>query len=74
MILKSFAVVGFFDVGNVYLSSWPKWSDAFVKSLGVGVRYFSFVGPLRLDIGFPLNKRRNVDSDYQIYFSIGQAF
>lgn len=74
MVLKSFAVVGFFDVGNVYLSSWPKWNNTFVKSLGVGVRYFSFVGPLRLDIGFPLDKRRNVDRDYQIYFSIGQAF
>ena len=74
MILKSFAVVGFFDVGNVYRGSWPKWNDSMLKSLGVGARYYSFVGPLRLDIGFPLDSRPNVKRDYQIYFSIGQAF
>ena len=74
MILKSVAIVGFLDVGNVYTESWPDFSDALLKSLGVGVRYYSFVGPLRLDIGFPMNKRPNIDKDYQIYFSFGQAF
>lgn len=74
MITKSIAIVGFLDVGNVYLSSWPDWKDAFLKSLGTGIRYFSFVGPLRLDIGFPMNKRPNIRKDYQIYFSFGQAF
>lgn len=74
MIFKSFQIVGFFDVGNVYLNSWPDWKLALLKSVGVGVRYFSFVGPLRLDIGFPLDKISNDKRSYQIYFSIGQAF
>lgn len=74
MVLKSVAVVGFMDVGNVFLSAFPKWNTSFYKSLGVGVRYFSFVGPLRLDIGFPLNKPQNITKNYQIYFSFGQPF
>ena len=79
MVFKSFEVVGFFDVGNVYRGEFPNFSDQLVKSLGFGVRYFSFVGPLRLDIGFPLDKLLNLEADpkkrkYEIYFSIGQAF
>lgn len=74
MILKSFAVVGFLDVGNVYRSSWPHFRDKLVKSLGVGARYYSLVGPIRLDVGFPLDKLPNDKRHYQIYVSIGQAF
>lgn len=74
MILKSVAIAGFLDIGSVYYNSWPKWDEAFLKSLGVGVRYFSFVGPLRLDIGFPMNKRPNIKRRYEIYFSFGQPF
>lgn len=73
-ILKYLQIVGFFDVGNVYTGSWPKWNVALAKSLGVGIRYFSFIGPLRLDIGFPMNRRNNIKRKPQIYFSVGQAF
>lgn len=73
-ILKYVQIVGFFDVGNVYTGIWPKWNEALAKSLGVGIRYFSFIGPLRLDIGFPMNRRNNIKRKPQIYFSIGQAF
>jgi translocation and assembly module TamA len=40
---------------------------------GFGLRYYAGFGPLRLDIAAPLNKREG-DSDFQIYISIGQAF
>jgi translocation and assembly module TamA len=40
---------------------------------GAGVRYFSPVGPIRLDVGVPLNPRDS-DDNFQIYLSIGQAF
>lgn len=74
MILKDLQLVGFFDVGQVYRTTWPKWKTNMLKSLGVGVRFFSFIGPLRLDIGFPLTKIADDKKHYQIYFSIGQAF
>jgi translocation and assembly module TamA len=32
------------------------------------------IGPLRLDIGVPLDRRSDVDDMFQIYVSIGQAY
>jgi outer membrane protein insertion porin family len=47
--------VTFVDTGNV----WADWrqidTSDFLHSVGVGVRYVSPVGPLRLDVGYPLN-------------------
>ena len=53
-------------------------------SAGLGLRYFSVAGPIRFDIGFPLNPqyvtagsaghRFRVDDVFQVYISLGQAF
>lgn len=65
----------FWDFGNVYSNRLPNLSKKFLHSVGVGFRYFTPVGPIRLDIAFPLDKRPHVDkSSYQGYLSIGQAF
>lgn len=40
---------------------------------GVGVRYYTAVGPIRADVAVPLNPRPG-DASFQIYLSIGQAF
>ena len=45
----------------------------FRHSVGAGIRYDSPVGLLRLDFGFPLNKRPT-DRSFQWFFSLGQAF
>jgi translocation and assembly module TamA len=37
------------------------------------VRYFSPIGPVRLDVGFPVNPRDS-DASFQLYVSLGQAF
>jgi len=41
--------------------------------VGIGARYTSPVGPLRFDIGFPLD-RRSADEKYQIYVGFGSVF
>ena len=41
--------------------------------VGVGVRYDLGFGPIRADIAFPLDKREG-DSSYELYLSIGQSF
>lgn len=66
--------VAFYDAGNVYASTCPQPSEKVLQAVGVGVRYHTLVGPLRLDIAFPLNRRPHLDGPCQVYFSIGQAF
>jgi translocation and assembly module TamA len=38
------------------------------------VRYYTDFGPLRFDLATPLTQKDDVDQNYQIYISIGQAF
>lgn len=73
-VMGNFGLVAFYDVGNVYRESLPQFSHKQLQSAGVGLRYHTPVGPIRLDIAFPFNPRRHLDKSFQVYFSIGQAF
>jgi translocation and assembly module TamA len=73
-VSKSIGLVPFFDTGNVYTSMIPTLKGKWLKSVGLGLRYFSFMGPFRVDIGFPLNKRKELDNTFRILVSIGQTF
>jgi translocation and assembly module TamA len=73
-LFEKIGLVPFADFGTVSLSAAPSPSEKWFKSVGLGLRYFSFFGPLRLDIGFPLNRRGGIDSWCQIYASVGQTF
>ncbi|MEM1282376.1 MAG: BamA/TamA family outer membrane protein [Chlamydiota bacterium] len=65
----------FWDFGNVYANRLPELNKKILHSVGLGFRYFTPVGPIRLDLAFPLDRRRHVDkSEYQAYLSFGQAF
>ncbi len=64
--------VTFAEAGNVYDSTTPKFNNLRYAA-GVGARYATGFGPLRFDVAVPLNKRES-DSNFQIYISLGQAF
>lgn len=68
----NFGVVGFIDAGQAYESSIPKFDDWRV-GVGVGGRFYTNFGPVRLDLATPLNRRPG-DSRFSAYVSIGQAF
>ncbi len=67
-------IVPFADFGTVTFNELPTVEAKWFKSLGIGLRYFTFFGPLRADVGFPLDRRKGIDPAFRIYASIGQAF
>jgi translocation and assembly module TamA len=70
--IGNFGIVPFFDGGNSYESAIPKGSDMRYGA-GIGGRFYTNFGPLRLDVATPLNKRKG-DGLIALYISIGQAF
>ena len=71
-ITGRWGAVAFVDVGAVSETSAPDFSNV-NTGVGVGVRYDLGFGPIRADIAFPLDKREG-DSSYELYLSIGQSF
>ncbi|WEK45071.1 MAG: BamA/TamA family outer membrane protein [Candidatus Sphingomonas colombiensis] len=67
-----FGIVPFIDAGNAYESVLPKGSDLRFGA-GIGGRFYTNFGPMRVDIATPLNPRKG-DSRIALYISIGQAF
>ena len=68
------AVVPFINGGNVYENQVPNFDEPLQWAAGLGLRYHSAAGPLRFDIGFPINRRSGIDDAFQFYISLGQAF
>lgn len=72
-INKNFGIVAFVDGGNV----WVKTGDINMPDVkftaGLGLRYNTPVGPVRIDYGRKLQKEAG-ESAGEIHFSIGHAF
>jgi translocation and assembly module TamA len=69
---KEFGIVPFLDGGNVYTKPTPDFSS-FRYGAGIGLRYHSSFGPIRIDVGTPINRRKG-DSPVTVFVSLGQAF
>ena len=67
-----FGVVPFFDGGNLYETRLPTF-QGLRYGAGLGVRYYTNFGPIRVDVGTPINPRTG-DSKVTVYVSLGQAF
>ncbi len=68
----NYGVVAFLDAGQSYESTMPKFSDL-RYGVGIGGRFYTNFGPLRVDVATPLGRRAG-ESRLNIYVSIGQAF
>jgi translocation and assembly module TamA len=67
-----FGVVGFVDAGSVNAGSTPSL-DGTRFGVGVGGRYFTSFGPIRIDLARAIDKGP-LDPKFALYISIGQAF
>ena len=69
---ESFGAAAFVDAGQVGRSSAP-FNGTVFEGVGIGARYYTSLGPIRLDVAVPLDKRRK-DQILQAYIGLGQAF
>jgi translocation and assembly module TamA len=74
----NFGTAFFLDGGNVSKSLSP-FNGTLRFGTGAGVRYYTPIGPIRVDIAVPLNKRPRTatyqgDDSFEIYIGLGQAF
>lgn len=65
----------FFDAGNVYENYIGEEGNYSLKSdYGFGFRWFSPIGVLRFEFGYPINPDPGTDDGMQFFFDIGQLF
>ena len=80
-IWGNFSAVLFADAGNVWNNAWDFNLNDLRYDVGPGLRYLTPVGPLRLDLGYQLNRIPGLlingkpePRRFRVHFSIGQAF
>jgi outer membrane protein insertion porin family len=73
-INKALGGVLFYDGGNVYSAiNLRNFADNYSNTIGLGLRYSTPIGPVRLDLGRNLNPVPGIDST-QYYITLGQSF
>ena len=74
---RGLGIVGFFDTGNVFYRTSDIRLGDLRGSLGFGVRYKSPIGPIRVDLGFKLQRNLIVGKREPLtalHITLGQAF
>lgn len=74
---QDFGGVLFFDGAKVFHNQASEISlenKRWFFAYGLGVRYFTSIGPIRFDFAFPIKRRRGIDSKMHFIMSLGQAF
>jgi translocation and assembly module TamA len=72
-VTDTIGVVPFFDIGNAFTSNFPTFNEPLFSAVGLGLRYYTSVGPIRLDVAFPLDRHAG-SGPVAVYVSIGQSF
>ena len=70
---KGIGIVAFLDGGNVWLKAKDMDLSNLKYTTGLGLRYNTPVGPIRIDYGHKLQREKG-ESSGELHFSIGQAF
>jgi outer membrane protein insertion porin family len=77
-VWKDFGVVGFVDAGNVFNRFGDFDFGEIRPTTGFGFRYKSPIGPIRVDLGFKLDRQTLPDGSFErltaLHISLGQAF
>jgi translocation and assembly module TamA len=71
-VYGDFGAAAFVDAGQVSATSAPFEGTPRVGT-GLGFRYYTPIGPVRLDVAVPVNRAPGGDA-FEIYIGLGQAF
>ena len=63
----------FVDGGQVSAKLDVLPSSAYI-GVGAGVRYYTPIGPIRVDLAVPTKRYSSDDDKFEIYIGLGQAF
>ncbi|MFZ0941788.1 MAG: POTRA domain-containing protein [Candidatus Sulfotelmatobacter sp.] len=73
-IMKNLGGVVFYDGGNVYSAiNFNNFTSNYTNTVGIGLRYSTPIGPIRIDLGHNLNPVPGINPT-QYYITLGQAF
>lgn len=72
-VTPSIGLVAFADAGYVGADAVPSFDDRLRVGVGGGLRYITGLGPIRLDVAVPLDRRPG-DPSVAFYVGLGQAF
>ncbi|MCB1376273.1 MAG: BamA/TamA family outer membrane protein, partial [Rhodobacteraceae bacterium] len=70
-VTDSIGIVPFVDAGSAFDSPYPDFSEEIKVGAGVGLRYYTGLGPIRADIALPLNPGPD-DPSFAVYIGLGQ--
>ncbi|MBM4289973.1 MAG: hypothetical protein FJ135_17840, partial [Deltaproteobacteria bacterium] len=73
-VYKDLRGVGFVDAGNAFPTISSMDAGQLKYGAGFGLRYLTPMGPVGLDLAFPLNRIQQKQSSFQVYITIGQTF
>ncbi len=72
-VTDSIGIVPFIDAGAAYEDPLPDFSEEIRIGAGVGLRYYTPLGPIRFDVAVPINPQ-NGNSSVAFYVGLGQSF
>ena len=73
-ITDTIGLVPFAEAGSVYPTTFPELQGRMFAGGGLGARYYTSIGPIRIDLAAPFQRRSGIDDAVQFYISLGQAF
>jgi translocation and assembly module TamA len=72
-VTETIGVVPFVDAGGAFASTFPDFSEEIRVGAGIGLRYYTGIGAIRLDLATPVNPDRG-DSSFAFYIGLGESF
>lgn len=73
-INDTWGIAAFVDGGGAFARQIPESLGDLFWGAGLGLRYATPIGPLRLDLAVPTLGKRETDAPFQLYLSFGQPF